>query len=154
MFWSQWKQPHLCMCNILLEHESVNTEEAESTPSSNHKCSPGFINVAASTERHLEHFSLKYYERKIILQGTTDHAMTFPFSNIMKGKASLTMPARAPLRVIRKLHFPSPTRCQRNCNRWFWCNMWFTKCHSNFQHFASYFCFAIPWWGRGQTCHQ
>ena len=32
-------------------------------------------------------------------------------------KASLTMPARAPLRVIRKLHFPSPTLCQRYCNR-------------------------------------
>ena len=86
--------------NNLLEHESVDTEEAEATPSSYHEGSPGFINVAASTEGHLEHFSL---------------------SNIMKGKsffkASLTIPARAPLRVIRKLHLPSPTLCQRNCKR-------------------------------------
>ena len=32
---------------------------------------------------------------------------------------SPTMPAKAPLRVIRKLHFPSPTRCHRNWQRIF-----------------------------------
>ena len=112
----------------LLEHECVNSKEAESSSSPNHESCPRFVHVATSAERHLafgdvcldlESFLILLKEAFAgKLLGVQSSKENFAMMKTMKMTLTttimiITMPAKAPLRVIRKLHFP--VLFQRNC---------------------------------------
>ena len=100
MFWSQWKQPHHCMCDMYLtwawecEHRGSRIHpqlQPQVQPRvhkhcSQHRETPG-TNIMKGNHSSRHHwpchdiFIVKYYERKLILQCITDHAimMTMPW---------------------------------------------------------------------------